>query len=92
MQLRDLVPSLTRYNSAIRGCIQEKEWQMAVSLVLGAFRNWVCVCPYRSIAFPHHLIYSSTYRDATDVILTVQPTISSRRGGPTGTDARPREF
>ncbi len=37
MQLRDLVPSLSRYNSAIRGCTQEGEWEMALSLVLGAW-------------------------------------------------------
>jgi hypothetical protein len=35
MKLRDLVPPLARYNSAIRGCTQEGEWEMALSLVLG---------------------------------------------------------
>ena len=36
MLMRDLVPGLASYNSAIRGCTQEGEWEMAVSLVLGA--------------------------------------------------------
>lgn len=49
MQLRDLVPSLARYNSAIRGCTQEGEWEMAVSLVLGACRHFILYIWARAI-------------------------------------------
>lgn len=44
MQLRELVPGLSSYNRAIRGCTQEGEWEMAVSLVLGTLGAPVAVC------------------------------------------------
>lgn len=39
MMIRDLVPDLTLYNSAIRGCGMEGEWQMSVSLLRGTKVN-----------------------------------------------------
>ena len=36
MSLRDLTPELVSYNRAIRGCSDEGEWEMTLSLVLEA--------------------------------------------------------
>lgn len=39
MMIRNLVPDLSLYNSAIRGCGMEGEWQMSVSLLRGTEVN-----------------------------------------------------
>ena len=74
MQLRGLVPTLDSYKSAIKGCTQEGEWEMALSLVLGGLSGpagqrvclfiWVCCWHHGECSRSAPLVPSAVSHDA----------------------------